>query len=74
MSEWIKPTEQLPSKHQWVLVTINEDYQHPVKVMRYMGVYVESGKPAWTSGWGDIKTSHPDAWMPLPEPYKESGV
>ena len=76
--EWIKTSERLPKKGQWVLVT-KEDSQKPVEIMCYMGNRVgevykgNSGSwekynyPAWTSGHGDIKGEHPEAWMPLPK-------
>lgn len=79
MNEWIKTDEQLPPIGQWVLVTTDR-YQKPVEIMCYQGIQIarrnigngweEYEYPSWTSGHGDIQSSHPKAWMPLPTPYK----
>lgn len=77
---WIPCSERLPDKNQWVLVT-TEDYQKLVDIMCYQGIRIgrhnvgngweEYEYPSWTSGHGDIQSSHPKAWMPLPSEYKE---
>lgn len=76
---WISTSDQLPDKGQWVLVT-TERYQKPVEIMCYQGVRIgqhnvgngweEYEFQSWTSGHGDIRSHHPEAWMPLPEPYE----
>lgn len=80
MSKWINTNDRLPSKGQWVLVA-TEDYQKPIEIMCYQGVRIGEKHdgdgwkkyeyPSWTSGHGDIRSNHPTAWMPLPEPYEE---
>ena len=75
--KWIRTNIQLPRKGEWVLVKTN-DWQKPVEIMCYMGVRIghhdigngweEYEFPAWTSGHGDIKSKHPEVWMPLPDP------
>ena len=76
---WIPTSKKLPNKNQWVLVT-TEDYQKIAEVMCYQGIRIgkhdvgngweEYEYPSWTSGHGDIQSSHPKAWMPLPPCYE----
>ena len=67
--EWIPIGERLPDRFEAVLVTFQIPNREPVV---YRGVYV-SGKFNLDSGdtwnWNDPEIK---AWMPLPEPYKET--
>lgn len=76
---WIPCSERLPdnTEHDWVLAQVQEDngFMWLPKVMEY-----RQSKDDWYcdsefGGW--LKERHGDAfkviaWMPLPEPYKES--
>ena len=78
---WIKTSDKMPPKGQWVLVTKN-DFQKPLEIECFLGVrtnqycsketnweWEDYEYNAWTSGHGDISSENPVAWMQLPEPY-----
>jgi len=70
--EWIPCSERLPSERELVLISDN-NYVYPA-VFHPNGVY--DGKTVWSEYyWTDLDTgiiqNQPDAWMPLPEPYRE---
>lgn len=76
---WIPCSEQLPDnyEHDWVLAQVQEDngYLWIPKVMEYRQSkddwYLDSENGGWLKEryGGAFKVV---AWMPLPEPYKES--
>jgi hypothetical protein len=71
-AEWIPCSERLPSERELVLISDN-NYVYPA-VFHPNGVY--DGKTVWSEYyWTDLETgiiqSQPDAWMPLPKPYRE---
>lgn len=85
--DWIRTSKQLPPKGQWVLTTDNYNFQHPWKIQCYRGIekreswihypgtekskkYIIS-EHIWYDTFGRISHEHPEAWMPLPEPYEE---
>lgn len=80
MINWRLISEILPPKGQWVIVT-TEDYQKPCEIMCYLGTRIgrhDIGNgwedyefPTWTSGHGDVRSTHPYAWMPLPQVPKK---
>lgn len=57
--QWIPCNERLPEHSGTYLVTLTVAVEKYVVVMWY----------SQRGGW--IGDEHPDAWMPLPEPYKE---
>jgi hypothetical protein len=73
-AEWIPCSERLPSERELVLISDN-NYVYPA-VFHPNGVY--DGKTVWSEYyWTDLETgiiqNQPDAWMPLPKPYREDG-
>ena len=85
MQKWIKTEEQMPEKGQWVIVFSGDNRKY-CEIECYMGLGTKTTTtwdkdgnmikydyeyPAWTCGHGDIKSTNPVAWMPLPEPYRE---
>ena len=82
LKNWILTEKELPPIGKWVLVTKDNDWQKPVEIMCYTGIrigtrYIHSNNssdwteekyeyPAWTSGHGDIQSSHPKYWIKLP--------
>ena len=61
-SAWIPVGERLPEEDGWYLVTV-QGYETVTDVSLYS---------ADGSAWGDVSTKQKvNAWMPLPEPYKE---
>lgn len=61
--QWIPCSERLPEKTGTYLVTFDNGYRIGVSSLRY---YAEIG------GWSAVSRVTILAWMPLPEPYKES--
>lgn len=65
MAEWIPTSERLPENHTTFIVTITTKVLTRVTMATRIGdEYFEGGERLY---FGAIK-----AWMPLPEPYKES--
>lgn len=64
--QWILVSERLPKEYEWVLITfVGIDGEHHID-------YAFNSYNSWHSElmhFVDVKVI---AWMPLPEPYKES--
>ena len=84
MSEWIPVTERLPIQEGEYLVTVNNIGGRPFRsivrwannlynVDRYDFPFAKrKGWYYYDSEWGYCEETDVIAWMPLPEPYKES--
>ena len=75
-SRWIPVTERLPEDSQFVLMTIRrvgENYNHEPFIS--VGYISWNQSVWWCAHDGDCKSKDVkvDAWMPLPEPYREEG-
>lgn len=67
---WIPCSERLPRRNVNVLV-YRPGMAMPMLVDRYEGYYGEDDDE-WYEGWAYSRNCTVIAWMPLPEPYKES--
>ena len=77
--EWIKTSEQMPPKGEWVLCATPE-HSIPWEIRMYEGIGVgkeyvskehierEYNYPRWRVK-GGVASRNPIAWMPLPKPY-----
>ena len=66
LTEWIPVSERLPENSRCVLISIAGDIE--------FGAYdrQNSDWAIWRDGYWD-EGKRVDAWMPLPEPYREDG-
>lgn len=67
VQRWIPVDKELPDSEDYVLVCDDDDV--------FIAYYQESNKRwLYDTDEGSYFTVRVDAWMPLPEPYKEEGA
>ena len=73
-SQWIPGSERLPNKYERVLITVRYSNDRKDRVVQVGWGFIDGyGNWFWhyTEDYGFCK-SEVLAWMPLPEPYKET--
>ena len=74
MTEWIPVSKKLPNKYERVLITVCYSNDRKDRVVQVGWGFIDGlGNWVWyyTEEYGFCK-SKVLAWMPLPEPYKET--
>lgn len=71
MTQWIPTGERLPAEDEFVLVQISGKPKSNITLYDVLQIAQYSLEEGWIiSEYPEWEGAEPDAWMPLPEPYK----